>query len=90
MIVAVAADARVTPVHWIVLVEIATEPVLAETQPAAFEVVGAVQPAGTTMSTSPLPVPPVAAVYVKLIVWPVAPLATFDVGVVSVPEPSAE
>ncbi len=57
-----AADARLTPVHWMVRVEIATEPVLAETQPGAFDVVGAVQPAGTVMSTSPLPVPPVAAV----------------------------
>ena len=41
------------PVHWIVLPATATEPVLAETQPAALVVVGAVQPAGTTMSTSP-------------------------------------
>ncbi len=90
MTVAVAAAARVTPVHWIVRVEIVTEPALAETQPAALAVVGAVQPAGTVMSTSPLPVPPVAAVYVNVIDWPVAPLATFAVGVVSVPEPSAE
>jgi len=31
--------------------------------------------------------PPVAAVYVNVIVLPVAPAVTFDVGVVSVPEP---
>ncbi len=50
------------PVHLIVRVEIATEPLLAETQPAAAEVVGAVQPAGTVMSTSPLNMPLLAAV----------------------------
>ena len=62
MIVAVPPAARVSPVHWMVLPATATEPVLALTQPAALAVVGVVQPAGTTMLTAPLPIPPVAAV----------------------------
>ena len=37
----------------------------------------------------PLDSPPAAAVYVKVIVWPVEALSTELVGVVSVPEPSA-
>ncbi len=72
-----------------VRVETATDPEAELTQPAAFEVVGAVQPAGTVRSTSPLLMPPAAAVYVKVIVWPPAPLATLAVGVVRVPVPSA-
>ena len=39
--------------------------------------------------TEPLEMPPVAAVYVKVIVRPVWPAETFVVPVVSVPEPSA-
>ncbi len=45
-----------------VRVETASEPEAELTQPAAFDVVGAVQPAGTVRSTSPLLMPPVAAV----------------------------
>ena len=59
---AVPAAARVTPVHWIVRVEMASEPEAELTQPAALAVVGVVQPVGTVMSTSPLLMPPVAAV----------------------------
>ena len=40
--------------------------------------------------TAPFEIPPVVAVYVKTTVWPVEPLPTELVGVVSVPEPSAE
>jgi hypothetical protein len=50
---------------------------------------GALQPAGTTVVTEPLEMPPVAAVYVKVIVRPVAALFTEPVGVVNVPDPSA-
>ncbi len=62
MTVAVPPATRVSPLHWMVRVEMATEPEAELTQPAAFDVVGAVQPAGTVMSTSPLLMPPVAAV----------------------------
>jgi len=41
------------------------------------------------MLTAPPEIPPVAAVYVKVIVRPEAALATFAVGVVRVPVPSA-
>ena len=40
--------------------------------------------------TAPFVVPPVAAVYVKAIVWAAEPASTVDVPVVSVPDPSAE
>ena len=50
---------------------------------------GALQPAGTSSVTEPLESPPVAAVYVKVIVFPVEPFATFAVPLVSVPVPSA-
>ena len=50
---------------------------------------GALQPVGTSSVTDPFESPPVAAVYVKVIVFPVEPLATLAVGVVSVPLPSA-
>ncbi len=59
---AVAPPVRVSPVHWMVRVEMATDPEAELTQPAAFDVVGAVQPAGTVMLTAPLLMPPVAAV----------------------------
>ena len=50
---------------------------------------GALQPAGTASVTEPLEMPPTAAVYVNVIVRPVWLAETFDVPVVSVPEPSA-
>src|SRR2546423_12711342 len=85
--VAVAPPTRVTPVHWMVLPTTATEPVLALTQPAPAVVRGAVQPAGTTMSISPPNVPLEAAVYVNVMVWPAAALATFERLEISVPTP---
>ena len=60
--VAVPPAASVSPVHWIVLAATATAPEAELTQPAPAVVRGAVQPAGTTMLTSPLEMPPVAAV----------------------------
>ena len=62
MTVAVDPLLRVIPVHWMVRVEMASEPEAELTQPAALAVVGVVQPVGTVMSTSPLLMPPVAAV----------------------------
>jgi hypothetical protein len=56
--------------------------------PAAFVDTGAVQPVGTATSTSPLEIPPAAAVYVNVIVLPVDDTGTLAVGVVSVPDPS--
>ena len=50
---------------------------------------GALQPAGTTTVTVPLLIPPAGAVYVKVIVRPVCEALTTEVGVVSVPAPSA-
>jgi hypothetical protein len=50
---------------------------------------GELQPVGTTSVTEPLEMPPVAAVYVKVIVFPVELRTTVVVGVVNVPEPSA-
>jgi len=87
--VAVPAAASVSPVHWIVLPATATAPEAELTQPAPAVVRGAVQPAGTTMLIAPPEMPPVAAVYVKVIVWPDAPLATLETLDVSVPVPSA-
>jgi hypothetical protein len=65
-------------------------PVDAVVKPAAEPVVeGALQPVGTTRVTEPLLVPPVAAVYVKVIVFPVELAETAVVGVVNVPDPFA-
>ena len=50
---------------------------------------GALQPLGTASVTVPFARPPVAAVYVNVIVFPVDALLTEPVGVVSVPDPSA-
>ncbi len=50
---------------------------------------GALQPLGATRVTVPFEIPPVAAVYVKVIVLPVEPTATVLVPEVNVPEPSA-
>ena len=50
---------------------------------------GALQPLGTATVTFPFERPPVAAVYVKVMVLPVEPTATLLVPDVSVPEPSA-
>src|SRR5947209_19973293 len=88
--VKVAPPARVTLETVIVWLEVETVPVLAVVYPAAEPVVdGALQPLGTTSVTAPLERPPVAAVYVKVIVFPVEALFTAPVPVVSVPEPSA-
>jgi hypothetical protein len=66
-------------------------PVDAVVKPGSVPVVdGAVHPTGTATVTAPLFMPPVAAVYVKVIVFPVEVAKTDDVGVVNVPEPSAE
>ena len=51
---------------------------------------GADQPAGTASVTLPFARPPVAAVYVKVIVLPVDDVFTAPVGVVSVPDPSLD
>src|SRR5436189_243802 len=50
---------------------------------------GAFQPAGTSTVTAPFESPPVAAVYVNVIVFPVELRGTALVDDVSVPEPSA-
>ena len=50
---------------------------------------GAVQPVGTTSVTVPFESPPVAAVYVNVIVRPVWLAETLLVPLVSVPDPSA-
>jgi hypothetical protein len=52
-------------------------------------VLGAVQPAGTTRVMEPFCMPPAAAVYVNVIVFPVWLADTFVVGAVKVPAPSA-
>ncbi len=62
VIVAVPPFASVSPVHWIVFAATPTAPEAELTQPAPAVVLGAVQPAGIAMSTSPLLMPPVAAV----------------------------
>jgi len=68
-----------------------TVPALAVVYPAAEPVVeGALQPLGTTTVTLPLASPPVAAVYVNVIVFAVDEVLTEPVAVVSVPDPSAE
>jgi len=65
-------------------------PALDVVKPAALPVVdGALQPLGTTSVTLPLEIPPVGAVYVKVIVRPVAPAETTVVDGESVPAPSA-
>src|SRR5919199_4551357 len=66
-----------------------TLPVLAVVKPAAEPTAeGALQPDGTSIVTAPLEIPPVGAVYVKVIVRPVCPAETALVPVVSVPPPS--
>src|SRR5439155_20223489 len=64
-----------------------TVPDVAETWPAPAAVVGAVQPLGTSMVIAPLVIPPVAAVYVKVIELPVELRSAVVVAVLSVPEP---
>jgi hypothetical protein len=64
-------------------------PLDAVVQPAAADAVGALQPEGTTMSTSPEPTPAAAAVYVNVTVFPVDD-AVADAGEGEVvPNPSA-
>ena len=50
---------------------------------------GAFQPLGTTSVTEPFEIPPAAAVYVNVSVFPVEANGTEVVGVVIVPAPSA-
>src|SRR5438128_2125338 len=64
-------------------------PVLTVVHPVAFVDTGAVHPAGTAASTSPLASPPAAAVYMNTTVLPVELADTFVVGVVDVPDPFA-
>src|SRR5919201_742277 len=71
--------------------ETPTVPVEEVVEPAAPELVdGALQPAGTVISTAPLVSPPVAAVYVNVNVRPVWPASTELGETLSAPEPSAE
>ena len=73
----------------IVLPETVRVPLLAVEKPAAEPVVdGALQPLGTTSVTEPPETPPVGAVYVKVIVRPVALPETAVVDGKSVPPPS--
>src|SRR2546421_399992 len=87
--VAVPAAASVSPVHWIVLPATATAPEAELTQPAPAVVRGAVQPAGTTMLTSPPEIPPVAAGEGEGVGRPPAPAAAGVVGGGSGPPPAA-
>jgi hypothetical protein len=87
--VSVAPAASVSPLTLIVCPEKESVPALAVVHPAALVEIGAVQPVGTAMSTSPFETPPVAAVYVNATVFPVDDAETLVVGVVSVPNPSA-
>src|SRR6266542_4131117 len=65
-------------------------PVEAIEQPAApFVVEGALQPVGTATVTEPLFMPPVAAVYVRVIVFPVDAAETKPGDGDIVPDPSA-
>ena len=50
---------------------------------------GADQPVGTSTVIVPLAIPPAAAVYVPLTVFPVEPFARFVVGIRTEPVPSA-
>src|SRR5438128_34603 len=88
--VKVLPPARVSEETVIVWPETVSVPVLAVVYPPFEPVVeGALQPLGTTRVTEPFEIPPVAAVYVKVSVRPVWDALTTDVGVVSVPDPSA-
>src|SRR5262249_44609244 len=74
----------------IVCPETETVPELAVVRPAVRRVgEGARQPRGTSTLAEPFEIPPVAAVYVNVIVFPAEPFATLDVGGVSGPVPSA-
>jgi hypothetical protein len=91
VIVIVEPPASVTLETVIVCPEVDTDPALAVVYPAFDPVVdGALQPLGTATVTLPFERPPAAAVYVNVIVFPVDALLTEPVGVVSVPDPSAE
>src|SRR5690349_23904704 len=80
VIVNVDPPATVSDETVIVCPETETVPVLAVVYPAFDPVVeGALQPLGTSSVTVPPEMPPVAAVYVNVIVLPVEPLATFEV-----------
>ena len=80
----------VSPDTVMVCPETPTVPAEAVVKPLAEPVVlGALQPVGTASVTAPSFRPPVAAVYVKVIVFPVDPAETLVVGVVRVPVPFA-
>jgi hypothetical protein len=90
VIVIVEPPLSVIPVTVITCPETPTVPVLAVVQPALpFVVEGALQPLGTVSSTAPVDIPPVAAVYVKMIVLPVWEALAFELSGDIVPEPSA-
>jgi hypothetical protein len=89
VIVNVFPAARVTDETVIVLPETVSVPVLEVENPAALPVVdGGLQPLGTASVTEPLEMPPVGAVYVKVIVRPVWLAETTVIEAPIVPEPS--
>ena len=65
MIVIVDAAANVTLLTVMVWPDVLTVPVLDVVQPTALALVGALQPAGTATVTTPLFMPPAAAVKVN-------------------------
>jgi hypothetical protein len=90
VIVNVLPPATVSDDTVIVWPETDTVPELAVVYPAALPVVeGALHPLGTSSVTEPFEMPPVAAVYVNVIVRPVWPADTLLVPLASVPDPSA-
>jgi hypothetical protein len=89
VIVNVFPAATVTDETVIVLPETVSVPVLEVENPAALPVVdGGLQPLGTASVTEPLEMPPVGAVYVKVIVRPVWLAETTVIEAPIVPEPS--
>src|SRR3954453_6288886 len=89
VIVKVLPAATVSEPTVIVLPATESEPELDVEKPAAPPVVdGALQPLGTTSVTVPFEIPPVGAVYVNVIVRPVALAETALTEGASVPPPS--
>src|ERR671930_529957 len=89
VIVKVEPPATVSEETVIVCPEAERVPLLAVVYPAAEPVVdGALQPLGTASVTEPFEIPPVAAVYVKVIVRPVCEADTLLMELDIVPEPS--
>jgi hypothetical protein len=90
VIVKVLPAASVSDETVIVLPATEREPALDVVYPAAEPVVeGALQPLGTASVTEPLEMPPVGAVYVKVIVRPVCDADTALIDGDMVPDPSA-